>query len=102
MLNGLQQLALALVCKKALALSRGRVPLPGHGGGYRSDSIPTGDHDVVALELVRTAQSGAAKAVKIHLRRALHRRRRRQKGAPGNASARTFAPPSFACPCVLT
>ncbi len=54
------------------------------------------------VELVRTAQSGAAKAVKIHLRRALHRRRRRQKGAPGNASARTFAPPSFACPCVLT
>ena len=42
------------------------------------------------VELVRTAQSGAAKAVKIHLRRALHRRRRRQKGA--HRATRRLAP----------
>lgn len=39
-----------------------------NGSGHRSELIPAGCHEVVALEVVRTATSGERGSVKVHLR----------------------------------
>ena len=39
-----------------------------NGSGHRSELIPAGCHEVVALEVVRTATSGERRSVKVHLR----------------------------------